>query len=52
MKDLNGIDGGLIVTAIVTGVLMAPACGVAPLIGLLAAVGTSVYIAGMLFRRR
>jgi hypothetical protein len=51
-EDLNGIDGGLALTAVATGVLMVPMCGIAPLIGILAAVGTSVYIANLLFRHR
>jgi hypothetical protein len=46
-EDLNGIDSGLALTAVATGVLMVPMCGIAPLIGLLAAVATSIYIAGM-----
>jgi hypothetical protein len=52
VKELNGISGGLVAVVVATGVLMVPECGIAPLVGLLAAVATSVYIAGKLFRDR
>jgi hypothetical protein len=52
MKNLNGISEELVLSAVASGVLVAPVLGLWPLVGVLAAVGTSIYIAGMFRSRR
>ena len=46
MKDPKlDIDGGLCLAAAVSGLLMIPSFGFLPLLGIAAAIGTSIFIA-------
>jgi len=46
------IDGGLVLAMIGGGLLMVPSFGLLPLLGIAAAIGTSIYIAEQFNSRR
>ena len=52
MREKIEMNGGLVLAVLASGLLLVPLGGWLPLLGIAAACGTSVYIAGQFNKRR